>query len=290
MRLLLILLLLPSVLQAAPLKVFVSILPLQTFVERVGGPHVTVHAIIGPGQDPHNYSPSPKQIQSLSSAALYIHGGGAFEQGWSTRIRQANPSMAVINAFEHVELRPFSEPHQHHHDEAHHNEQGDHHPHPAVSIDPHAWTSPLLAQQMVRTIEQGMSRLNPAHQDAYRKGAAALISELEQLHQEIEQLLESTEQRAFMVFHPVWGYFAHTYGLQQIAIEDEGKAPSAQRLVQLISEARTLGVKTIFVQPQMSRRAARQIANAIDGEVVVLDPLAADYLENLRHVSQQLIR
>ncbi|MBD3314523.1 MAG: ABC transporter substrate-binding protein, partial [Chitinivibrionales bacterium] len=94
--------------------------------------------------------------------------------------------------------------------------------------------------------------------------------------------------RKFFVFHPSFGYFADAYGLKQIAVETGGKEPSARRLANLIDDARQESVKVIFVQPQFSRKAAQAIADAIDGAVVPVDPLAEDYMANLGEIAAKL--
>jgi zinc transport system substrate-binding protein len=74
--------------------------------------------------------------------------------------------------------------------------------------------------------------------------------------------------------------------LRQIAIEAEGKEPGPRTLAHVISEARALGIKAVFVQPQFSRSSAEMIAHQIGGHVVAVDPLAENYIENMRHVAQ----
>lgn len=91
-----------------------------------------------------------------------------------------------------------------------------------------------------------------------------------------------------MVFHPAWGYFARDYGLEMVPIELGGTEPSAAELAVLIAEARKEKIQVIFAQPEFSTRDAETIAQEIGGQVLFLDPLAADWLENLRSVSQTL--
>ena len=64
---------------SAPLPVFVSILPQQYFVEHVGGDHVAVAVLVGPGQSPETYEPTPKQMTALALARIYFSIGVAFE-------------------------------------------------------------------------------------------------------------------------------------------------------------------------------------------------------------------
>lgn len=90
-----------------------------------------------------------------------------------------------------------------------------------------------------------------------------------------------------MVFHPSWGYFARTYGLEQIPVEIEGKSPKPSELQHFIRYAKKQGIKMIFVQPQFSTTNARVIARAIGGQLAFADPLAPDWADNLRKVSEK---
>jgi zinc transport system substrate-binding protein len=88
-----------------------------------------------------------------------------------------------------------------------------------------------------------------------------------------------------MVFHPAWGYFADTYGLKQIPVEMEGKAPKPADLQRLVQWARSHRVNVIFVQKQFPAKSAAVIAQAIDGHVVFVDPLAEQWSDNLVSVA-----
>ena len=90
-----------------------------------------------------------------------------------------------------------------------------------------------------------------------------------------------------MVFHPAWGYFAHAYGIKQVPIEIEGKNPKPAHLKELIEHAKEKSIKMIFVQPQSSARNAELVAREIDGQVAFANPLAEDWMANLREVADK---
>jgi ABC-type Zn uptake system ZnuABC Zn-binding protein ZnuA len=94
------------------LQVFVSVLPLKTFVEEVGGDRVKVAVMVQPGHSPATYDPSPKQIAALADADLFVRTGVPFEDAWMGRIRSANPRMPVLDVREGLALRPL-EQHSH---------------------------------------------------------------------------------------------------------------------------------------------------------------------------------
>jgi zinc transport system substrate-binding protein len=308
--LLLIFFLLPAVGVAEPLRVFASVVPIQAFVEKIGGPHVDARAMVRPGFNPHTYDPTPQQISALAGAALYVRTGVPFEKAWMQRIKSANPAMKVLDARDGITLRRMEahshDEHEHvrhaeadhdhghdrhdHHDE-HHDEHHGHGSHKAghhghEEQDPHVWTSPELVRQMIGAIRDQLTELAPAHAETFARNHDAFSAELEALDRELHALLDPLPNRRFMVFHPAWGYFADNYGLVQVPIENQGKEPGARALASLIDTARNEDIRVVFVQPQFDKRSAEQVARAIDGAVIAVDPLAADYVDNLRRVGR----
>ncbi len=264
---------------AEPLGVFVSVAPLKTFVEKVGGDLVKVEVMVQPGHSPATYEPTPRQIGALSHTAWFVRIGVPFEQVWMERIRAANPVMRVSDLRTGLDLRIIES-----HDEAHDPAHGAHRA--EAARDPHVWTSPPLVKHMAHAIRDALTTLDSANGPAYARNARAFAAELDRLDADIRHLLEDTGNRRFMVYHPSWGYFADTYGLTQVPIEKEGKEPGARALAALIEQARREQVKVIFVQPQFDRKSASQLARTIGGRVVAIDPLSADYADNLRHVAR----
>ena len=274
-------LLLPAMALAEPLRVFVSVLPMQTFVEKIGGEHVEVHAMVQPGYSPATYDPTPQQIVALAKAKLYIRTGVPFEHAWMQRIRSASPDMEILDVRERLALRTL-EAHEHEHEHEHHHESPG-----TKALDPHVWTSPVMVKQMAGNIRDALSLLDPAHASDFARNHDAFVAELDSLDRDIHALLDPLTQRRFLVFHPSWGYFADAYNLVQVPIEHEGKQPGARALSTLIDRARKENIRVVFVQPQFDRRQAQQIAAAIGGKVIAVDPLAPDYTDNLRRVAQQ---
>jgi zinc transport system substrate-binding protein len=147
---------------------------------------------------------------------------------------------------------------------------------------------PNLAKSMADTIAEALGRLSQRDSIVFRSNADRFKARLDSLIVEIKTTLAPLTERRFYVFHPAFGYFARAFELQQVAVEIAGKEPSARQLAELIERARAEGVRVIFVQPQFSQRSAQAVAEAIGGAVVTIDPLAHDYIGNLREVARQL--
>jgi len=264
---------------ARPLRVFVSILPQTYFVQKIGGDLVDVAVMVEPGASPHTYEPKPKQMVALAKTNIYFAIGVPFETTWLEKIAATNPNMLVVHTEADIKKIPMK---GHHHEgpelEEDHN----------VIKDPHVWLSPPLVMIQARNILQALLKVDPAHGSVYEENHNSFMKELVVLDAEIRAAFKGKGKDVeFMVFHPAWGYFAKAYGIEQVPIEIEGKQPKAAEMQYLIQYAKERGIKVIFAQPQFSWQVAQAIAKSIDGQIVSVDPLAAEWDRNLRQVASR---
>ncbi|GAB6904291.1 conserved hypothetical protein [Desulfosarcina cetonica] len=278
------------------LPVFVSIAPQAEFVQQIGKDRVNVQVLVEPGADPHTYEPKPQQMVALTKTAIYFTIGIEFEKAKLEKILAINPHLTVVHTDHGILKLPMD---AHGHGDTADGEH-EHAPHPAAdadamhdghdhgSLDPHIWLSPPLVMFQARTIVMALEKADPAHRAEYEANYRAFIMQLVDLDAELRATFDGLQGSSFMVFHPSWGTFAHTYGLKQVSIEVEGKSPKPAQLMHLINHAREEGIKVVFVQPQFSSKSAQEISKAINGRVVVVDPLARDWATQLRHTAKEI--
>jgi len=267
----------PIAIEDGKLEVVVSILPQRYFVERIGGEYVNVNVMVVPGSSPATYEPKPEQLKALSQAVAYFSIGVPFENVWLDRIAAINPDMMMVDTIADIVRMPMRTHHLHGEETEIEENEG--------APDPHVWLSPELVKLQAQTIYVALAQLDPIHSDSYAANLEIFIADIDDLEEEITVALSGLKSRKFMVFHPAWGYFAADFGLEQIAVEVGGQEPSAQELAQLIESAKEAGITIVFAQPEFSTQDAQTIAEEIDGEVLLISPLALDWLENLRTVS-----
>ncbi len=289
------------------ITVFTSILPQEHFVERVGGDRVRAQALVTPGSSPATYEPTPRQMAALSEATIFFRIGVPFENAFVPKIEGMAKGPRIVDTRKGITLREmkahhngnggYQEEHHEHghahehnahdaeHSEAHNHHAEEEHHHHHGGTDPHIWLSPRLVKVQARTIADALIDVDPAGRATYEKNLAAFVEDLDALDAHLVEALAPVKGKTFMVFHPAWGYFADAYGLEQTPIEIEGKDPSGQQLARVIEMAKSEGVRMIFVQPQFSTSSAERVAEAIDGAVVPIDPLARDYVANLEGVA-----
>jgi zinc transport system substrate-binding protein len=250
--------------------------------------------LISKGQDPHTFEPTPKQVEALSRSQLYFTVGLEFEEQIIAKIRQSSSKLQIVDCTTGLEKLAMAEHNQKggatvHQDDAgkgEHHEDG--HGHARAGLDPHVWLSPVNLKIMAAEMAKAMIAADPQNSADYTANLTQLSRELDILDVKIAAQLQPFIGATFFVFHPSFGYFAKRYGLNQEAVEVEGKLPTPKQLSRLITEAKADGAKVIFVQPQFDSRSGAVIAAAIGGEVVPLDALAEDVTGNLETIANKI--
>jgi zinc transport system substrate-binding protein len=269
------------------IRVAVSVLPQDYFLERVGGEHVAITVVVPPGASPATYEPSPSDMRSMSDAQIWFTVGVAFEDPWLPRFTESNPELRVVSTLEGIRRRPIGRYSVEDLAEGGMSDQDEHH-HESDSPDPHVWLSPELVRSQAGVMARELAGMDPERADFYYENLRNFQLEIDSLQLRIHSLLDTLSSRSFMVFHPAWGYFADEFDLVQVPVESSGSEPSPGEMARLVDFAMENGIETVFVSPQFSTSSARAIAAEIQGEVQVLDPLAPDWPENLIRVAELL--
>jgi len=257
-------------------RIFAGLPPVGWLAEEVGGEMVEVQVLLGPGQSPHTYEPTPRQMADLNRADLYFSVGFPFEERILAKAVMERGQTKIIRIDEGLARRKLDGS----------AEEDDEHG--GNGTDPHLWLSPPNLKAMAGKIADNLMRLDPDRRGLYEANLDRLSLRLDSLHVRLGQILAPFKGQSFYVFHPAFGYFADAYGLKQIPVEIEGKSPTPRQIEQLIKRARMEGVRIIFIQPQFDRKSAEAIARAIGGSVVSIDPLANDILAGLEEIAMQI--
>ena len=257
------------------IKTFVSIAPHAYFVRAIGGDMANVEILVPPGQSPATYEPVPAQLTRLAEADVLFTTGVPFEKRLMTKIANGFENLRIVKLQDGIKLRPIDREVGHDHD---HGGSG----------DPHVWLDPVLASIQAQTIAATLTQLRPEDSVLITGNLDNFKHMIDSVDAEIRTMLAPLQGRAIYVFHPSFGYFADAYGLKQVAIEHDGKEPSARQLAELIEKAGNDGVNVLFVQPQFSRKQAEAVGEAVGARIVTLDPLSEDYINNLIDMASKI--
>jgi zinc transport system substrate-binding protein len=245
----------------------VSIGPFKYFVEEIAGDNFEVNVMVPPGSNPHIYEPLPDQIIKLRQSVAYVSNGYlGFEMTWLDRFYEINKRMKKLSLGDSID--PIAP--KNHHD-------GNH----SESADPHYWVSPACAMKMASAIREFIIELDPVNMGQYDENYKILAEKILEVDSLARELSSSGGKKEFMIYHPNLAYLARDYGLDEIAVENDGKEPSPSRLRELIDLAKDDNLKIIMVQREYDTRNARAIADETGSKVVVIDPLSDDWYSSV---------
>jgi len=252
----------------------VSIGPFKYFVEEIAGDNFEVNVMVPPGSNPHIYEPYPDQINMLRKSVAYVSNGYlGFEMTWLDRFYEMNRRMKKLSLGDSID--PIAPEHHH---------VGEH----SEGADPHYWVSPVCAMKMASSVREFIIELDPVNRGKYDENFKILSEKILEVDSLAGELTASGGKKAFMIYHPNLAYLARDYGLEEIAVENDGKEPSPSRLKELIDLAKIENLKIIMVQREYDTRNARAIADETGSRVVVIDPLSDDWYSSTTGIIRTL--
>lgn len=260
--------------------VVVSILPHAYFVDQLAHDLVDVVTLVGEGQNPHSYEPSPSQMARLAEAELWILSGTDFEFALRDKVTGLFPGLRIVDGTEGMQFRLLEE---HEHEEEGHDEHD-------MNIDRHTWlgydqSKVLLTNTKDALIATLGSDAKPLIESRYQN----LLSDIDELFASLSEQLKPLAGTTVFVYHNSFGYFLDAFSIKQEAVETGGKEPTAKALAALIEKAKAERPKVIFVQKQFPVASAKTVADAVGAVVVSLDPLAYNWMESIKTMADALM-
>ena len=260
-----------------------TLFPQYDFARQLVKDKAEVVLLLSPGVESHDFEPTPSDIILINKADLFIYTGDEMEP-WVAKILDSidNKDLAIIDVSEGVETicEEENREHNHVHDENIQSgniilESDEHSGHDhSHGADPHIWTSPVNAMKMVENIQKALVEIDSENASFYETNAHEYIHSLEELDSQFRQIVsESDSKTIYFGGRFAMSYFAHEYGLNYVAAFDSCQAesePSARLIVKIIDLMRKENVTYIFHEEMTDPKAARIIAEEIDGEALLL--------------------
>ncbi len=255
-------------------KVVAAMYPLEFVATSIGGNLVSVENFTPPGVEPHDLELTPSQIVSLDDADLLLFISG-FQPALEEAAQQSAPANSLdVLALDGLNLLSATEDGHDHGAEDVHSDEEDHSDEELVS-DPHVWLDPERLIVVANAVASKFSEVDPDNSEVYETNLSAFVAQLEALDQEFVTGLASCERDLIVTSHAAFGYLADAYGLTQEAIAglSPESEPTPKRLNEIGKEAKADGTTTIFFETLASPKIAQTLADDLNIEAAVLDPL-----------------
>ena len=251
--------------------VTVTIEPFRYFVEQIASDDVNVNVMVPAGSSPETYEPTPQQMVDLSQSVFYFKVGQiGFEKTWMKKLQQNAPDMKVIDTSAGITMLKTQ----------------------SGNIDPHTWMSVKSADIITSNIAKALMDKYPEKAEEYKKRLSIFRkNKLDKLQNEIDKYqssIKGEKQKSFVIYHPTLTYFAKENGLQQYAIEEEGREPSITQLKELIQRAKSEDINLIFVQKEFSNRNIQVFIDATHSKAVEINPLSYDWEGQMLLITKEI--
>ncbi len=248
------------------LDIVVTHAVLGAVVSDLVGDRAAVTVLMGDGVDPHDWSPSARDLESVYGADLVVANGLDLEEGLHGALEQAeSDGVPVFKATDHITLRMVGEAEADHEAEA----EADHEHGPG---DPHFWVDPISMIAVVEALAPVIGELGVDVADRQ----ADLVARLTTLDADVRARLAAIppEARTLVTGHESMGYFADRYGFRMVGavvpgLSSQGEA-SARELAELAEVIRDQGVRAVFTEIGTPRSVAEAIAAETGASLVEL--------------------
>jgi len=254
-----------------PVKVLSTTGQVAEMLARVGGEHVVVAALMGPGIDPHLFRASASDVEKLVGADAIFYNGLHLEGRMADKLVQLARKKATYAVTEGIQSR--------------HDKRLRETPEFAGLYDPHVWHDVALWAECVHDVAAMLGQVDPQHKQEYDDNAHAYMAELAELDEycraEIAKIPES--RRVLVTAHDAFAYFGAAYGIEVFSLKgissDEQKDIAHQDEIQALLIERK--IPAVFVESAIAHRTVDSLietCNAAGWEVVNGGELYADAL------------
>jgi zinc/manganese transport system substrate-binding protein len=232
------------------LDVIATTTQLGDWVGEVGGGAVSVHQILQPNTDPHEYEPRPSDVEATAGAKLVFLNGDNLD-GWMDQVVSDSGSSAKV--VDLGSIVPDRLP-------------GETSGAEASEYDPHWWHDPRNAEAAVREIERQLATADPSKKKEFARNADAYLAKLRKLDVSIASCIDTVPQgqRKLVTDHDAFGYFANRYGVEVVGAvipsQTTQAQPSAKDLADLIELIEREDVKAVFPESSLSGKVTEAIA------------------------------
>ncbi len=268
-----------------PVRVVATTTQVQDFSRVIGGDCALVYGVLQPNVDPHDYEPSPADLEAIATADVVVKNGVDLERWFDDTIASASPHGAIVDSSEGVAILPgdAEDP----------------------SGDPHIWHDPRNAEIMVTNIERALAAAQPDCEAEFAANLAAYSAQLDALDAANQAAIDALTDKKLVTNHDAFGYYVARYGLDFVGSIipsfDTSAELSAAEVDDLVAQIRAEGVRAVFSETSLPAKTADAIGREAGVKVVsgedalygdTLGPAGsagATYLEMEAHNTQVLV-
>ncbi len=274
----------PEAKATGPLHVTATIGMIADVAKNIGGEHIEVIGLMGPGVDPHLYQATQGDLAKLRGADLILYNGLHLEGRMADVLEKMGERVRTVAVTDTIPEEKLTAP-----------------PEFKGHFDPHVWFDVSLWRIASERIRDAMIEARPDLRESLEANAAAYLKELDALHEYAKEHLATIPepQRVLVTAHDAFGYFGRAYGLQVLGLQGISTASEygLQDLTNLVDVLVERKIKAVFVETSIPRDSIEALVrgaeskghNVAIGGVLFSDAMGEDgtpkgtYIGMVRH-------
>ncbi len=235
---------------SSKLKIVTSFYPIMLLAKAVVGDvdGVTIQNMTKPQTGClHDYTLLPEDMKTLETADVFVINGLGMES-FLQKVALGLPNLKIIDLSKNIN---------------------------AIEGNPHIWLAPKNAVQMVKNLNEELSKIDKPNLDKYALNSKSYIEKLIALDSKTIKEVEKLPNKDIITFHEAFPYYAQAYGLNIKAVieREPGDEPTASQLKETVDIIRHSNARALFTEPQYPSAAAKVIANETGARLYMLDPV-----------------
>jgi zinc transport system substrate-binding protein len=237
------------------IKVVTTFYPLYDFTSKVVGNLATVENMTPAGVEPHDFEPSPRDLETLYSADLIVMNGAGLDAWVENNEKELiSRGVKVLKMSEQLPLLTGGE---------------------KSEYDPHFWLDPVFAQKETEVIRDALIELLPAKRAQLLRQAGAWIQKLKALDSSYKNAFIDCLHSEAVVSHNAFGYIGARYGIDFLPIAglSPEEEPSARTLATLAGIMKEKGLKIVFFETLSTPKLAETLSREVGATILKLNPL-----------------
>jgi len=232
------------------LDVVATIGMIADITKAVGGSHIKVTALMGPGIDPHLYKATAGDVSRLSGADIIFYNGLHLEAKMADVLARMSNRVKTVAVTDAIDRDRLLTP-----------------PEFEGAYDPHVWFDVSLWKRAVEIVRDTLVEADAGHSESYRRNSTVYLAQLDKLHEHVKSQAGRVpeNQRVLVTAHDAFNYFGQAYGfqvrgLQGISTVSEAGTADIQELAEFIVRRQ---IPAMFVETSVSSRNIEAVQAAV---------------------------
>ncbi|MDB2263041.1 zinc transport system substrate-binding protein [Halorubrum ezzemoulense] len=272
---------------------YAAFFTLNDWANEVAGDNASFEDPVDVGQLGHGWTPDGTLAADVAATDAFVYLDSpefAWAQDLAATLESDYDTVATVDVLDGLEgdLLEWNHSHGESHDEEGHDEEGhDEGDHDGeghdegdhdngTRYDPHVWTDPVLAAEMVDTIATGLGEADPDNAEAYAANAEAYAADLDAIDDAFRSIAEDAARDvAVLAGHNSFQYLEARYGFRlrsPVGVSPQNE-PTQSEIADTIDLVDAEGIDVVLYDRFQSPRLAESIVeNSGATEAVPVTP------------------